>query len=37
MTYVDSNIFIYPVIYDPASVREAANARSFLMEINSTG
>ncbi|MBO3754634.1 MAG: AbrB/MazE/SpoVT family DNA-binding domain-containing protein [Candidatus Brockarchaeota archaeon] len=29
----DSNIFIYPVIYDPASVREAANAGSFLLHV----
>ncbi|MBO3799077.1 MAG: type II toxin-antitoxin system VapC family toxin [Thermoproteota archaeon] len=33
MSYVDSNVFIYPVIYDPASVPEAAKARSFLLEI----
>lgn len=33
MSYVDSNIFIYPIIYDPASIREAARARDFLLEI----
>ncbi|MCX8183373.1 MAG: type II toxin-antitoxin system VapC family toxin [Crenarchaeota archaeon] len=33
MSYIDSNIFIYPIIYDPASVREAAQARGFLREI----
>ncbi|MEM2930735.1 MAG: type II toxin-antitoxin system VapC family toxin [Thermoproteota archaeon] len=33
MSYIDSNIFVYPIIYDPASVREAARARGFLREI----
>lgn len=33
LSYVDSNIFIYPIIYDPASVREAAHAKNFLREI----
>ncbi|MCS7138759.1 MAG: type II toxin-antitoxin system VapC family toxin [Crenarchaeota archaeon] len=33
MYYIDSNIFIYPMIYDPASVEEAAHARGFLLEI----
>jgi len=27
LSYVDSNIFIYPIIYDPTSVPEVARAR----------
>lgn len=33
MSYVDSNVFIYPVIYDPSSVPEAARAKRLLLEV----
>ena len=33
--YVDSNIFIYPAVYDPAAIPEAAKARARLQEIAS--
>jgi len=33
LSYIDSNIFIYPIIYDPASVREALQAKNFLRKI----
>lgn len=33
MYYVDSNVFVYPVIYDPAFVPRAARAKSFLLEV----
>jgi predicted nucleic acid-binding protein len=33
--YVDSNIFIYPAIYDPLSIPEAATATARLREIAS--
>ena len=33
--YVDSNIFIYPAIYDPETIPEAARARARLQEIAS--
>jgi len=32
---VDSNIFIYPAIYDPAAIPEAAKAKANLQEIAS--
>ena len=35
MLYVDSNVFIYPVIYDPSSVEEARRSRRFLVRIAS--
>jgi len=33
LSYVDSNVFIYPIIYDPESIPEAARARAKLQEI----
>lgn len=33
LLYVDSNVFLYPVIYDPVPVSKAARAKSFLKEI----
>lgn len=33
MFYVDSNVFIYPIIYDEAAVPEARKSRGFLLEI----
>ncbi|MCC6043247.1 MAG: hypothetical protein LM598_06480 [Candidatus Verstraetearchaeota archaeon] len=33
MLYVDSNVFIYPVIYDEAAVMEAKSCKSFLLKI----
>ena len=33
MFYVDSNVFIYPIIYDEATVPEARKSRRFLLEI----
>lgn len=35
MLYVDSNVFLYPIIYDPASIQEAKKLRAFLLEIAS--
>ena len=33
--YIDSNIFIYPIIYDQIAVKEAKKSRDFLLEIAS--
>ena len=33
MLYVDSNIFIYPVIYDETAVKEAGKSKEFLLKI----
>ncbi|MEM2607939.1 MAG: type II toxin-antitoxin system VapC family toxin [Thermoproteota archaeon] len=33
LSYIDSNIFIYPIIYDPDSVREAFLAKNLLRKI----
>ena len=33
MFYVDSNIFIYPIIYDQTAIPEARKSRNFLLEI----
>jgi len=33
--YIDSNIFIYPAIYDPNVIEEAARAKAKLLEIAS--
>ena len=33
MLYVDFNIFIYPIIYDQAVIKEAKKSREFLLEI----
>jgi len=33
LLYIDSNVFIYPVIYDPDAIPEAARARARLREI----
>jgi predicted nucleic acid-binding protein len=33
LLYVDSNVFIYPVIYDEAAVMEAKSCKSFLLKI----
>ncbi len=33
MLYVDSNIFIYPIIYDEASIEKASRCRQFLLKI----
>lgn len=35
MLYVDSNIFIYPVIYDTEAVGEAKSSKDFLFKIAS--
>ena len=35
MVYVDSNVFIYPIIYDERSVEEAKRSRAFLLKIAS--
>jgi len=35
LLYIDSNIFIYPAIYDPDAVPEAAQAKARLHEIAS--
>jgi len=33
LLYVDSNIFIYPIIYDQTVIGEAESSREFLLEI----
>jgi predicted nucleic acid-binding protein len=33
LLYVDSSVFIYPVIYDEAAVMEAKSCKSFLLKI----
>jgi predicted nucleic acid-binding protein len=33
--YIDSNVFIYPVIYDENVIVEAGKAREFLLKISS--
>jgi len=33
LLYIDSNVFIYPAIYDPDAIPEAARARARLQEI----
>ena len=33
MLYIDSNIFIYPIIYDETVIREAKKSREFLLGI----
>ncbi|MCS7113406.1 MAG: hypothetical protein NZ955_05560 [Candidatus Bathyarchaeota archaeon] len=33
MYYVDSNIFIHPIIYDEAAIPEARRCREFLLKI----
>ena len=35
MVYVDSNVFIYPIIYDERSVEEAKRSRALLLKIAS--
>lgn len=35
LLYVDSNLFIYPIIYDPSAIPEAARAKAKLLEIAS--
>jgi predicted nucleic acid-binding protein len=35
--YIDSNIFIYPVIYDEDAISESKNCKSFLLKIASGG
>lgn len=37
MFYIDSNIFIYPVIYDEDAISESKNCKSFLLKIASGG
>jgi len=33
LLYVDSNIFMYPIIYDETAIKEAKKSREFLTEI----
>lgn len=33
MLYVDSNIFLYPIIYDVGAIEEAGRAKSFLLRV----
>lgn len=33
MSYIDSNVFIYPVIYSPESQKKARNAKEILLKI----
>lgn len=35
MLYVDSNVFIYPIIYDETTVKEAGKSKEFLLKIAS--
>ena len=34
LLYVDSNIFLYPVIYKPETVKEARESKNFLLKIS---
>ena len=34
LLYVDSNIFLYPVIYKPETVKEARESKDFLLKIS---
>ncbi|MBC7113150.1 MAG: hypothetical protein H5T34_03910, partial [Candidatus Methanomethyliales bacterium] len=33
LLYIDSNIFVYPIIYDGAAIPEARRSREFLLEV----
>jgi predicted nucleic acid-binding protein len=33
LLYIDSNIFVYPVIYDPDAISEARKSKDFLLTI----
>lgn len=33
MLYVDSNVFLYPVLYDPGTLPEAKKSKNFLLRI----
>ena len=33
LLYIDSNIFIYPIIYDETAVKEASKSKEFLLKI----
>lgn len=33
MFYIDSNIFLYPIVYDESSVTEAKRAKDFLLKV----
>lgn len=33
MVYVDSNILLYPLLYDPKAVEEAGEAKAFLLKV----
>ena len=34
MLYVDSNVFLYPTIYEPKTVEEARESKDFLLKIS---
>jgi len=34
LLYVDSNVFLYPVIYEPEAVEEAKKSKNFLLKIS---
>jgi len=34
LLYVDSNVFLYPVIYEPETVEEARESKDFLLKIS---
>lgn len=33
MLYIDSNVFLYPIIYEPKTVGEAKKSRDLLLKI----
>lgn len=37
MAYIDSNVFIYPIIYDPEAVPEANRSKALLLEVATGG
>ena len=34
LLYVDSNVFLYPIIYKPETVEEARDSKDFLLKIS---
>ena len=34
LVYVDSNVFLYPIVYEPGAVEEARESKDFLLKIS---
>ena len=34
LVYVDSNVFLYPIVYEPEAVEEARESKDFLLKIS---